>query len=277
MRAYNSRGGSFKDVGAPGGGYGRVGGAPPDTTAQAEVLRALQGERAVAASQPLTERETYGTLAKVKPEYDVEAANLADPAAIEQKILTDIGAGKVDPGVGRELLSRYAGVAKQATEDHEFRPELLQEILQPSAMAGPPAPDRAAALLQAPSPLPQAQAAAAEATQQALEPAPDAPGSTRSPALAAAGGSDPDALLAEMRGPRRQSMTVPGVGGEVGYEMNAPFIPPGMGQGPAVPPWMADLPEDIRLVLEGATHAAGGHESAIERRRRLAREAARRG
>lgn len=208
-RRYNADSGMTKDLGAPGGGLTTLRGpsAPPD--ARDALLQALQGERAVAANQPLTERETMGTLAKVKPAYDVEAANIADPAAIEQKLLTDVGAGKLDPGVGQELLSRYAGVAKQATKNGEYDPRALQEMLQPSAMAGPPAPDKAAALLQAPSPLPQAEAQAAEVTQQALEPPQEAPGTTRSPEASASEGFFAGLGSAARRGTERLTGTAP--------------------------------------------------------------------
>lgn len=211
MRPYQSASGRTKDVGAPGGGLATVSrGDRPGTVTPQALIDQLIGET---ERLPLTERETMGTLAREKPAYDVEAANLADPAQIEQKILTDVGEGRLDPGVGRELMARYARLAKQVTSDEgEFAPDVFQQILQPSALAGPPAPERLARAGEALTT--QAAQNERQAVTEALQPVPGGPGEAASPALQAEGATDPrDALLRSLRQP---SQVVRGGRGESG-------------------------------------------------------------
>lgn len=187
MRRYASDGGRTKDVGAPGGGLASVrpGERPGAVTPESLIDELIRDTERL----PLTEREVMGTLAKEKPTYDVEAANLADPGAIEQKILTDVGEGRLDPGVGQELLARYGRLAKQVTSaEGEFAPDVFQELLQPSALAGPPAPERLARAGEALTT--QAAENERQAVTEALQPVPGAPGEAPSPALQAEGADD---------------------------------------------------------------------------------------
>lgn len=187
MRRYASDEGRTKDVGASGGGLASVrpGERPGAVTPESLIDELIRDTERL----PLTEREVMGTLAKEKPTYDVEAANLADPGAIEQKILTDVGEGRLDPGVGQELLARYGRLAKQVTSaEGEFAPDVFQELLQPSALAGPPAPERLARAGEALTT--QAAENERQAVTEALQPVPGAPGEAPSPALQAEGADD---------------------------------------------------------------------------------------
>ena len=274
MRPYNSSSGTTKDVGAPGGGLISARGEP-DTTVLDAQRASLQELRSEAERAPFSPQERAADLVTQEPGWDTIAAEQG-PFTIGQVLNEAVGQGRLNPATGQYLQRKYASVADDIDQGDGPDPKEFARRLR---QGRPPAPGEAEALARSGGQaIPQAQAAEQQATQQALQSPEDAPGTTRSPALAERSPDPRDKLLGELRQPRGQSYDVPGgIGGELGYELNAPFIPKGMGQGPAVPPWMSDLPENIRLVLEGATRAAGGHEHSAERARRLAREAARRG
>jgi hypothetical protein len=274
----------YPDLGAPGGSIGRIGGG--ETRERTGITPQGLLDQLITQTErlPLTERETMGALATEKPGYDVEAANLADPAAIEQKILTDVGAGKLDPGVGRELLSRYANVARQATDNGEYRPDLLQEILQPRAMAGPPTPGAAELLArQGGQEIPAQAEAERAAVEDAVQAPPGGPGATQSPSLAAESQDPREGLLAGIRSAARQGTdrfggapmpdTPPGlvegglrVGGPVvgalaGGAVGFPNV--GAGAGGAAGELLAEIfgPDALdpgRIAMAGGGAAAGG-------------------
>jgi hypothetical protein len=266
MRHYNNPAtGEARDVGAPGGGL-VSGTKPPDTSAKDAVLAGLREERAMAERAPFTPQELAKDLSVQQPGWDARAAGL-NPAAVDELINAEVGDGRLNPRTGQFLRERYDGFARRAyNEQGEFSDETWANLLG--------TPDSAALRAQqGGQAVPQAKAAEQAAVQDALQAPQDGPGSTPSPALAAqseaAGATPPRA--------RRPPQRVPygGSGGSVDVanllDLDAPFIPEGMGQA-GTPPWLAGLPENIRLVLEGAQFAAGGRENPAERRRRLARE-----
>lgn len=294
-RRYNSDNGSHKDLGAPGGGLTSIGKPGPSTDARDALLAGLNELAGEARRQPLTPQEMAGQLVKQEPVWDTKAAELG-PVGVHDALNQAVADGSLDPKIAMNLGRKYAGIADDVDQGDGPDPRDFADRLR---QGRPPAPGEAQARLEAPSPIPQAQAEEQHAVQGALEAPQAGPGSMRSPALASEGGTNPDALLAEIQGPRGQSMTVPGVGGEVGYQTNAPFIPERMqqipaalqgatsvarqaapapgGEGEADLGAFADLPEELRLLFHGAAFAGGGHEPQAERKRRLAREAARRG
>jgi hypothetical protein len=276
FRRYNADSGTQKDLGAPGGGLAHIGSGRGTALPQAALLQDLEGLIRRTEREPLTAAETMGAVAEARSDWDVRAANIADPNQIEQAILSAAGRKELPPEVAEDLLRRYTGIARQVTkaEDGEFNPRAFQEILQPSALAGPPVPrpgEAEARLRAGGEAIPAQLAREQETVTQAVQAPPDAVGTAASPAMAAEGATDPAEVKRSILGLRPQRQTQRVGGRELGYEIGGDFIPEGMG-GEAGPPWLAGLPEDLRLLMAGAQFAAGGRESAAERRRRLTRE-----
>lgn len=254
--------------------------AATDSTAPAQ--QALDALLAQARRAPLDPRERAADLVQQQPLWDEQARALGPGGGIEEQLLAAIARGEVDPGTGATLGQRYRGMNRAAFDKSagEYNSEVYSALLG-HAPYGPPAPGQAArALATGGHAVPQAEAEKTAAVEEALQAPPDSPGATRSPALAAESGDPRDALLSAIQRPENR-VPYGGSGGSIDLnaepvEYGAPFIPPGMRERSAIPPWLADLPEDVRLVLEGLTQAAGGREHPEERRRRLAREAARR-
>lgn len=236
---------------------------PQDDTPQRALLNDLEGMIGQAKGARATPAELAGDLVAATPEWDLKASTVG-PAEIETHLNEAVASGQLRPETGQYLQRRYAGLQSEAFDDQgEFDPEIWRNRL---TTGRPPAPGEAETRAKQPGPLP----AAAQQEQAALEgartPPPGGPGSTPSPALTAESANSPDGLLAGLR-PQRQAQQIGGQ--DLGYEIGGNFVPEGHD---AVPPWAAKLPDDVRLLLQGASFAAGGRESAAERRRRLARE-----
>ena len=294
MRRYNAASGATKDVGAPGGGLTVVG----DGGRHGKANELIRGELDTLIEQaqraPLTPVERAQDRVKEEPLWDVKAAGLQDPGKIGAAINQAIAARELDPATGNYLLRKYDAMAKASTDEDGFNPEEFADRLAGNRA---PAPGEAEARAREGGTIaPAVQAAKTEAVQNATTPVPGTPGTTPRPDPERTASNPGEALLGQILRPQRQAQTVGGA--ELGYEIGGDFIPPNMRQIPAQLAELgnaaqqaapapggeagadlsrfADLPENIRLMLEGATFAAGGREAPAERRRRLAREAARR-
>jgi hypothetical protein len=117
FRRYNADNGEHKDLGAPGGGYGRIGGgqgAGGDTDMKQQLLDSLTFERDAARGAKLTPKEQAAGMLSEEPKWQETFAN-EGYAAGKDKIRQAIAGGTLHPEIGghieKQMDSLYGSLA----------------------------------------------------------------------------------------------------------------------------------------------------------------------
>lgn len=223
FRRYNSDSGAAKDLGTPGGGFGTIGSGGSGTNAtQAAQGSAIDDLIRRADKAKLSPQEAAQDLVTQQPGWDQIAATSSGPGEMDQRLTEAVATGRMRPETASHLGAKYHGIGRQATQYGEFDPRIWREALSTTRKPGPGEAELTART--GGQAVPQAAAAEHAAVQDVLQPPQDAPGSTRSPSLAAESQDPRDGLLAGIFGAAQQGA------GQVrgGGTAPAPETPPGL-------------------------------------------------